>query len=149
MRVAGVIRSALLGAALFCCFSCTGRSAEREEARQLLALLLRLSDEHTLASRQRLLDDLARMPLRVPAHARARDDCQKAHAELLRGETEQASAKQALQSGQTGTPQGPLPAERAHHISELIARSNEALANSSKLFPVCESAMAKLVTEAR
>ncbi|HEX7478106.1 MAG TPA: hypothetical protein VF331_09890 [Polyangiales bacterium] len=143
------LRCLLIALCLLAAAGCDREAAKRSEARQLLALLMRLSEQRELAPRQQVLDELGRLPLHESSHRHARDTCHKAHAGLLRGETAQALAKQELERAQTTHPNGPLPAERATAISALITRSNEALASSAKLFPQCEVAMAQLTIEAR
>jgi hypothetical protein len=129
--------------------SCDARAAERSEARDLLKHLNAISDERSLVERSAAIERLRHLPLRVPAHARARDACQSAQLGLLEAETAQANARKSLAAASTKQqPGGTLSAQDAQTISADIERSNRALAEAKNRFPACERATRELLTKA-
>jgi hypothetical protein len=127
--------------------ACDSRTAERAEARDLLAHLNAISDDHSLVERSAALAALQRMRLQVPEHVRARDACHAAHLGLLEAETLQTSARKALASG-AQQPGGSLSASDALAITNDIDRSNRALADAKASLPICERATRALLTKA-
>jgi hypothetical protein len=128
---------------------CDARAAERSEARELLKRLNAISDEHSLSQRSAAIERLRQLPLRVPAHTRARDACQSAQLGLLEAETAQATARKSLAAASAKQqPGGALSAQDTQLISADIERSNHALAQAKAGFPACERATRELLTEA-
>jgi hypothetical protein len=126
--------------------ACNAQSEERAEARDLLQRLNAVDDQHSLAERSAALDSLQRLRLVSADHVRTRDACHAAHLGLLRAETLQATARQALAKG--SEPGGALSAHEATAITDDIAASNKALADAKARFPACESATRDLLNKA-
>jgi hypothetical protein len=125
------------------------KAAERSEARTLLSQLTALSDEHSLRERSDALERLQRLPLRVPAHLKAREACRSAQLGLLEAETAQATARKTLsEASAQQQPGGTLSPNQAQAIAADIERSNRALAEAKARFPACEKATRELLTKA-
>lgn len=114
------------------------QDAKRQQGRTLLGLVEAVDIKAPYSTREAALGALRTVELTDNNLARIRALCLKAHQALLESETQQARARQALDSKVSADSKAAISAETSGMVAAAIEQSNANLKLAMATFPLCE-----------